>query len=92
MRKLIAILIVIVLVAAVPAFAQDNVSGACAVSRGLVTSPGTIRGFDPQPDPPATLNRLSSACLHTVGSNAQPNDPAQSFQQILQQLNQGQGS
>jgi hypothetical protein len=72
MRKRIAILIVIVLVA-VPAFAE-----------------GTIRAFDPQPDPTATLNRLSSASLHEAEAKPTP-DPAQQFQQIMQQLTQGQG-
>jgi hypothetical protein len=78
MRKLIAILIVIVLVAAVPAFAHDNLSGVCAVSRGI-TSPGTLRGFDPQPDPPAMVNNLPSSGLDKVGFNPQPDPPRDPF-------------
>ncbi|MEO8393540.1 MAG: hypothetical protein ABI700_11170 [Chloroflexota bacterium] len=84
MRKLIAILIVIVLVAAVPAIAHDNMSGACAVSRGI-TSPGTIRGFDPQPDPPAAiLSHLPSSGLDKVGFNPQPDPPADPFRMNTQ--------
>ena len=79
MRKLIAMLIVIGLVAAVPAFAHDNMSGVCAVSRGMITSPGTLRGFDPQPDPPVSLNHLPSSGLDKVGFNPQPDPPADPF-------------
>ena len=83
MHKLIAILIVIGLVAAIPAFAQDNMSGVCAVSRGI-TSPGTIRGFDPQPDPPAISNTLPSSGLDKVGFNPQPDPPADPFRMNTQ--------
>src|SRR4051812_39212250 len=85
MRKLIAILIVIVLVAAVPAFAHDNMSDACAVSRGMTLSPGTIRGFDPQPDPPAAIvSHLPSSGLDKVGFNPQPDPPHDPFRMHTQ--------
>ena len=78
MRKLIAILFLTVLVG-VPTFAQ-----------------GTIHAFNPQPDPPAPLIRLSSSSPDKAPPKTPPkapaqegmNDPAQMFQQILQQLTQ----
>jgi hypothetical protein len=70
MRKLTAMLLVIVLVA-VPAFSQ-----------------GTTRAFAPQLAPPAPLNRLSSASPDNAPTQGGQNDPAQMFQQILQQLTQ----
>lgn len=54
MRKLIAVLFLAVLAVAVPVSAQREVSPSVTTYR--VPSPGTIRGFDPQPDPPGTIS------------------------------------
>ncbi|MCC6805208.1 MAG: hypothetical protein IT319_20180 [Anaerolineae bacterium] len=51
MRKLLVVFILTVL-ATVPAYAQRETASIPAVTKTTIPSPGTIRGFDPQPDPP----------------------------------------
>ena len=58
MRKLIVLLIVAIFAAAVPAYAHYGYADAPLVSTVQLPSPGTIRGFDPQPDPPRDPLRI----------------------------------
>jgi hypothetical protein len=81
MRKLLAVLILTVM-AAVPAYAQREVASVPAVTKTTIPSPGTIRGFDPQPDPPGAIRGFDPQPEPpgTIrGFNPQPDPPHDPF-------------
>lgn len=84
MRKLAVVLFMIVLmilVIAVPVGAQPS-AGITVIPKGGITSPGTIRGFDPQPDPPSEFGITSPGTIR--GFNPQPDPPHDPFRSIGQ--------
>lgn len=78
MRKLLVVFILTVL-ASVPAYAQRETANLPAVTKVTIPSPGTIRGFDPQPDPPAEYNGTPTTGLEKIGFNPQPDPPHDPF-------------
>ncbi|MEP7291694.1 MAG: hypothetical protein ABI835_07910 [Chloroflexota bacterium] len=78
MRKLL-VLLLLVLAVALPVSAQRESACAAPVAGVHLLSPGTIRGFDPQPDPPALFSAAPSTGLAEVGFNPQPDPPHDRF-------------
>ncbi len=70
MRKLAVMLIVIALVIAVPI---ANAGAIPVTTKISPPSPGAIRGFDPQPDPPSEYGFTTPGTIR--GFNPQPDPP-----------------